>query len=103
MIPRHKVFHIVFFIVALNFLFGCPGAIALTGDTLHLSCSVSSHADSKKNYCQTQHKQKSGTSYALNVQYTLFSPSAPNRPCFGAPFPFVTIPTPFENSMRLNL
>lgn len=103
MIPRHKIFHIVFFVLALNFLLGCPTANALTGDTLHLSCSVSSSADVKKKYCQADTKHENTPSFVLTAQYTLFFNPAPNRRCIRTAFPLSNIPTPFETSMRLNL
>jgi hypothetical protein len=92
----------VFFIVALNFLIGCPAANALTGDTLQLSCSVSSSVDLKRKYCQSQYGQESSLSFALNSQHDAFFLPASNRLCMHAAFPLVNNPTPFETSMRLN-
>jgi hypothetical protein len=103
MIPSHKLFHIVFFIVALNFLIGCPTANALTGDTLQLSCSVSSAIELKKKYCQSHLKQAISPSPVLHSPHNLFSAPASNRLCLLAAFPLVNTSSPFEASVRLNL
>jgi hypothetical protein len=103
MIPRHKVFHIVLFVLALNFLIGCPTAHALTPDTLQLSCSVSSSVDLKKKYSQSQYGQESSPTFFLSSQHTAFFLPASNRLCMQAAFFLVNCPAPFETSMRLNL
>jgi len=103
MMPKHKVFHIVFFIVAINFLFDCPAASAFTEDTLQLRCSVSSVAELKKKYCQSHLKHGGSPLPVLPSPHNLFSEPASNCLCILAAFPLVNTYSPFQTSMRLNL
>ncbi|MBN2106117.1 MAG: hypothetical protein JW832_01720 [Deltaproteobacteria bacterium] len=97
------MFHIVFFIVAINFLFDCPAANAFARDTLQLRCSVSPASELKKKYCQSHFKQDISPLPVLPSPHDLFSFPASSRFCVHAAFPLVNIPTPFETSVRLNL
>jgi hypothetical protein len=103
MIPRHKVFHTLLFIVAINFLFGCPIANTFTENKAQLSCSVASQTELKKKYCQAHFKQDHSPSPVLNSAQNLFSASTSNRPCMRAALALVSSSAPFKTSMRLNL
>jgi len=101
--PKHKIFHVVLFIAAINLLFGCPRASAFTENTLQLSCSVFSRAELKKKYCQAHFKQDISPSPVLNSAQNLFSTPASNRLCISELLPLINSPSPFQVSMRLNL
>lgn len=103
MIPKHALFHIVLFIVAMNGLFCCPGTHAFVEDTLQKSCCVFSHAEVKKKYCQAPCKHDITPSAILHPAQDLFSAPASNRLCVGVVLPPVNTPSPFQGSMRLNV
>jgi len=103
MMPKHKVFHIVFFIVAINFLFACPCVIALIENKAQQSCSLYSSAELKKKLCRAHLEQLINPSTIVHSGKTLFLAPAVGR--LGIPaahqqdsnFAF------FITSMRLNL
>jgi len=103
MIPKHKIFHTVLFIAAINVLLCCPSAHALVENTLQKSCCVSSHVELKKQYCQTRCKQDNYHLLILHSVHDLFSASVSIRHCIRTALPLVNITSPFQDSMRLNL
>ena len=103
MMPRHKIFHTLLFIVAINFLFGCPIAHALTENKAQLSCSMASQTEFKKRYCQAHFKQDINPSSVLNSAQTLFFTPTSDRLLIRAAQHQGTDCALFTTSMRLNL
>jgi len=103
MMPRHKIFHIVFFIVAINFLFGCPTAYAFTENKAKLSCSACSQVELKKKYCQSHFKLDINPSAILHSSQTSFLAPASDHLLIWAAHHQGANRAPFTTSMRLNL
>jgi hypothetical protein len=103
MIPKHKIFHTVLFIAAINVLLCCPSAHALVEHALQKSCCVSSHVELKKQYCQTRCKQDKCHSLIVHSVHDLFSATVAIRHSILTAHPLATIPSPLQASMRLNL
>jgi hypothetical protein len=103
MMPKHKIFHTMLFIVAINVLFCCPRAHALVENTLQKSCCVSSHVELKNHYYQTRCKQDINHSLILDSAYNVFSVSVSIRHCLRPALPPVSDTSLFKASMRLNL
>jgi hypothetical protein len=103
LMPKHKIFHTVLFIAAINLLLCCPSAHALVENTLQKSCCVSSPVELKKHYCQTRCKQDIYNSLILHAVHDLFSAHVAIRHCIRTAHPLTTIPSPLQASMRLNL
>ena len=103
MMPSHKVFHTVLFIVAINFLFGCPKCKCLYWEQSATKLQRGFSNGIKKKYCQAHFKQDISPSPVLNLAQTLFLAPASDHLLIRAAQHQGTDCALFTTSMRLNL